>query len=36
MQDKDRDLSIYRILLAKETLENAKMCKDNQFFQRLH
>ena len=33
MQDKDRDLSIYRILLAKETLENAKMCKDTQFFQ---
>ena len=32
MQDKDRDLSVYRILLAKETLANAKMCLDNHFY----
>lgn len=32
MQDRDRELSKYRLSLAKETLENAKMCLDNHFF----
>lgn len=32
MQDKDKELSRYRFLLAKETLANAKMCLDNRFF----
>lgn len=32
MQDKDKELSKYRISLAKETLANAKMCLDNRFF----
>lgn len=32
MQDKDRDLSVYRLALAEETLANAKMCMDNQFY----
>lgn len=26
MQDKDRDLALYRFSLAKETLANAKLC----------
>ena len=32
MQDKDRDLSVYRLSLAEETLANAKLCMDNQFY----
>lgn len=32
MQDKNRDLSVYRLSLAKETLANAKMCLDNRFY----
>ena len=32
MQDKDRDLSGYRLSLAQETLANAKLCMDNQFY----
>lgn len=32
MQDKDRDLSAYRLSLAKETLANARMCLDNRFY----
>lgn len=32
MQDKDRDLSVYRLSLAKETLANAGMCLDNRFY----
>jgi uncharacterized protein (UPF0332 family) len=32
MQDKDKTLSVYRFSLAKETLANAKMCLDNQFY----
>lgn len=32
MQDKDRDLSVYRLSLAKETLANARMCLDNRFY----
>ncbi len=32
MQDKSKDLSFYRLSLAKETLANAKMCLDNQFY----
>lgn len=32
MQDKGSDLSGYRLSLAKETLANAKMCLDNQFY----
>ncbi len=28
MQDKDQDLSVYRLSLAKETLANARMCLD--------
>lgn len=32
MQDKDKELSGYRLNLAKETLSNAKMCLDNKFF----
>lgn len=29
MQDKNRDLSEYRLSLAKETLANAKLCLAN-------
>ena len=29
MQDKEQDLSVYRLSLAKETLANARMCLDN-------
>ncbi len=32
MQDKDKTLSLYRLSLAKETLENAKLCLDNHFY----
>lgn len=32
MQDKARDLSVYRLSLAKETLANARMCLDNRFY----
>ena len=32
MQDKEKELSKYRLSLANETLANAKMCLDNQFF----
>ncbi len=32
MKDKGSDLSRYRLSLAKETLANAKMCLDNQFY----
>lgn len=32
MQDKDRDLSGYRLSLSQETLANAKLCMDNQFY----
>lgn len=32
MQDKDRDLSGYRLSLAQETLANAKLCLDNKFY----
>ena len=32
MQDKDRDLSVYRLSLAEDTLANAKLCMDNQFY----
>lgn len=32
MQDKDRDLSAYRLSLAKETLANGRMCLDNRFY----
>jgi uncharacterized protein (UPF0332 family) len=32
VQDKDRDLSRYRISLAEETLANAKMGLENQFY----
>lgn len=32
MQDKDRELSAYRLSLAKETLANAGMCLDNRFY----
>jgi uncharacterized protein (UPF0332 family) len=32
VQDKDRDLSRYRISLAEETLANAKMSLENQFY----
>jgi uncharacterized protein (UPF0332 family) len=32
MSDKDRDLTIYRLSLAKETLENAKLCLDNKYY----
>lgn len=32
MQDKNRELSIYRLELAKETLANAKLCIDNYFY----
>jgi uncharacterized protein (UPF0332 family) len=32
MQDKDRDLAAYRLSIAKETLDNAKMCLDNKFY----
>lgn len=32
MQDKDKDLSLYRFSLAKETLANAKLCIDNGFY----
>lgn len=32
MQDKNRDLSAYRLSLAKETLANARMCLDNRFY----
>lgn len=32
MQDKGSDLSGYRLSLAKQTLANAKMCLDNQFY----
>ena len=31
MQDKDKTLSLYRLSLSKETLENAKLCLDNHF-----
>lgn len=32
MQDKDKTLSLYRLSLSKETLENAKLCLDNHFY----
>lgn len=32
MQDKNWDLSQYRLSLAKETLDNAKLCLDNHFY----
>ncbi len=32
MQDKERDLSVYRLSLAKETLANARLCLDNKFY----
>jgi uncharacterized protein (UPF0332 family) len=32
MSDKDKDLTIYRLSLSKETLENAKLCLDNNFY----
>lgn len=32
MLDKDQDLSVYRLSLAKETLANARMCLDNRFY----
>lgn len=32
MQDKDRYLSVYRFSLAEETLANAKLCMDKQFY----
>lgn len=32
MQDKNRELSFYRLGLAKETLANAKLCIDNYFY----
>lgn len=32
MQSKDKDLSVYRFSLAKETLDNAKLCLDNHFY----
>lgn len=32
MKDKDRELSIYRLELAKETLANARLCIDNYFY----
>ena len=32
MRDKGSDLSRYRLSLAKETLTNAKLCLDNQFY----
>lgn len=32
MQDKDRDLAVYRLSIARETLDNAKMCLDNKFY----
>jgi uncharacterized protein (UPF0332 family) len=32
MSDKDRDLTLYRLSLSKETLENAKLCLDNKFY----
>ena len=32
MHDKDIDLSGYRLSLAQETLANAKLCMDNQFY----
>lgn len=32
MRDKDRELSIYRLELARETLANARLCIDNYFY----
>ena len=32
MQNKDRDLTNYRLSLAKETLANAKLCLDHKFY----
>lgn len=32
MQDKNRELSRYRLSLAKETLANARLCIDNHFY----
>ncbi len=32
MRDKNRELSVYRLGLAKETLANAKLCIDNCFY----
>jgi uncharacterized protein (UPF0332 family) len=32
VQDKDRDLAVYRLSIARETLDNAKMCLDNKFY----
>lgn len=32
MQDKERDLSVYRLSLSKETLANASLCRDNKFY----
>lgn len=32
MDNKNKDLAIYRFSLARETLENAKLCLENRFF----